>query len=352
MPNKETTKSEVPVTLVWQNARMVRSHSIQACVREIVGQNAFNDVVKVNIVGNPGTGKTTLANTLAHLIHKLAKIPYTVKVLGREELINIEETLKNLTPTNHVIIFDDISFLASSTSGKKIQKIQQLFTEIRHLPGKQDIKVITIFNFHYTMAISKYLRQSNFHFYTTIGTSDHDNVLKLIGSRYANKLKFFNSITHQANTPPNVFKIGLGGKGKSFSYTNREPFAPALFYNDDKARYIVFPKREWIDTVCMTCTAGIDDDEIASGNIEDFDKAIQTKFTKQTIMAAIRLKMYISGYDTYSKKTQQARRFIDKWEEKNPITLDQLAKFYGLSQTKTKLKIDPSIFEPNKDDKE
>ena len=109
-------KSEVPATMDWKNAKMVRIHSVRAATKEILNMSKNLDVVKINIIGSPSTGKSTLAETLGHLCHTLADIPYTVKRFTRDDLLNFEETLATLQPTNHILIFDDISFLTSSAS--------------------------------------------------------------------------------------------------------------------------------------------------------------------------------------------------------------------------------------------
>ena len=61
--------------------------------------------------------------------------------------MHFEETLAKLQPTNHIMVFDDISFISAHAGKKDIEKIQKAFTEIRHLPGGQDVKIISIFNF-------------------------------------------------------------------------------------------------------------------------------------------------------------------------------------------------------------
>ena len=104
-------RSEVPLTLDWNNAKMVRIHSIRAAVKEILNMSRSLDVVKVNIIGTPSTGKTTLAETIAHLGHTMADIPYTVKKFNRDDLMNFENVLATLQPTNHILIFDQLRIM-------------------------------------------------------------------------------------------------------------------------------------------------------------------------------------------------------------------------------------------------
>jgi len=95
-------KNKIPVTIEWKGERMIRGHSLQSSVKEIVRMVQSLDVVKVNVIGNQGTGKTTFATTLSHLIHQISekdfKVPFAVKHFTKTELLNFEETLKNLAP--------------------------------------------------------------------------------------------------------------------------------------------------------------------------------------------------------------------------------------------------------------
>ena len=342
------TKSVKPITIEWKNARMVRTHSIKIASHEILTMSSNIDVVKINIVGDTGSGKTELAYTLAHLLHKESRVPFAVKVLNREDLVDIVKTVSTLQATNYILIFDDISFLAATISANKIKQIEQAFTELRHLPGGVDIKIIAIFNFHYTMAVSKYLRQSNAHFYTTIGSSDKENVLDIVGAGYISKVGNFIRMRSECISK-SKFIIKLGNKGKKFIYDYQSPFAPAFFYNGNTARLIVFPLRTWISPQCLTCYQSQKSDIPQVSGIEFFDKAITTKFQPGVVKQAIRIKLYINGVSVYDPNVKRALRFIDKWSEKNSLPLEDLMNFYGLKDNATKLRVDPSLFDITKE---
>src|SRR3990167_6425273 len=109
----EKKKSNVPITEDCKGVKMIRAHSIIATAKEVLGHNRFFQATRVGIVGNMGTGKSTLAMTLAHLIHKLADVPFVVRVFDEEALLNFRETISNLEPANYIIIIDDASFLSA-----------------------------------------------------------------------------------------------------------------------------------------------------------------------------------------------------------------------------------------------
>ncbi len=343
---KGKRRSEVPLTLDWNNAKMVRIHSIIATVREILASSEGLkndevdtqglDVIKINIVGTPSTGKSTLAFTLAHLCHKLAKIPYTVRYFNRQDLIHFEQTLASLQPTNHIMIFDDISFLDASAGSRDIKKIQQTFTEIRHLPGGQDVKIIAIFNFHYNMSVPKYLRQSEFFYYTTIGSSEVENTMAILGKKYLQKILDFKRIVKQG-TSTGLIPFSLGKKGQKFTYKWRSPFAPSLFWNEDTARVVVFPRRDWIDKVCSMCTNSSSKVIKEDMDMIALDVEMKKKFGVGVIKQAMRIELFNMGVYTYSKRVKQALLFINNYMTIKNCDAEQMAEFYDLKDERTRL---------------
>lgn len=334
---QKKTHSEVPVTVLWNNARMVRIHSVRAATREILNLSKALDVVKVNIIGTPSTGKTTLAKTLAHLCHRMSDIPYTIKIYNREDLVNFEETLSKLEPTNHVLIFDDISFMTATVGKRQIDKIQKAFTEIRHLPGGQDVKIIAIFNFHYNMAVSKYMRQSDFFIYTSVGSSELENTVNIVGKKYHAKILDFRRINQTALTT-GKFTFNLGKKGQKFIYEWRKPYAPVLFWNNDSLRVIVFPEREWIDPICSQCVnMQSNKSEIKMiTDLTEFDKESK-RFGTNVLKQALKIKLFSMGVPTYSKHVKQAMQWLDEQLNSKHYDIAQIAEFYGLEDKRTRL---------------
>jgi len=349
--------SRAPLTIEWKNTRMIRNHSIRACVREILNVNRGIDVVKINLIGTPSTGKTTLAKTLGHLIHTLSDVPYIVKMFNREDLMDMENTIKKLQPINHVLIFDDVSWLSAGNNKQKLDQIQKTFTEIRHLEGGQDIKVIIIFNFHYNLSIPKHLRQADFFIYTSIGSSELENTQKLVGNKNTAKLLDFRRVyqesisTGSAATPTNsevpaTFSFRLMGRGNNkFTYTWRKPFAPALFWNNDSLRPIIFPAREWIDKICHVCSEVTEKSEEAQKDVKRFKSEGSTLFGKGTFKQAIRIKFMIQGIYTYPKHVRQAMIWIEKYMSHKAFNYEDLLTEFNFStgQVKCRKKLPEDI---------
>jgi len=331
-----TKKFEIPVTTDWKGERMIRNQSIRATVKEIVRRSESLDLVKINLIGEQSSGKTTLALTLSHLIHKMSKIPFAIKVLDEDDLLNIEGTLKNLIPTNYVLIFDDVSFLSASASKKQIEKVKQVFTKIRHLPGGQDVKIITIFNFHYQLGLDKYLRMSHFFYYTNVGSSELENMQKTVGVKYTTKIREFQKIYYDATTYKK-FSFKLGKKGKFFTYSYRHPFIPLLFYNNSSLRFVVSPKREWVDSICSICAASKNTPMKDGINVDDFANDLSHKFGVSIARSAVRIKLFQNGMNVYPKRIKQAMQYIDKYIENKIMNLQELADFYDFKNDPTRL---------------
>jgi len=319
-PSTSRFLKSIPVVIEWLGSKMIRNHSIRAAVKEILTISESLDVVKINIIGNPGTGKTTLAKTLGHLIHKMSDIPYAIKVLTRDDLLNFEAFLAKLQPTNYVLIFDDVSFLGASANKKQIEMVKKSMTEIRHLPGGEDVKIIAIFNFHYSFGLDKYIRQSNFSFYTSVGSSEMENMQKTLGVKNTEKIENFQRV-HQMALLKRKFAYRLGKNW--FIYSFRSPFVPALFYNSMSLRTVVFPKREMIDKLCSICI-NADNVPLKEGiNVEEFVNKLFSAFGKQIGRNAIRIKLFQNGINVYPKRQKQAMKYIDEVMENKTVSLQQ-----------------------------
>ena len=63
---------------------------------------------------------------------------------------HFSEIMERLPDLNRILVFDDASFIGASAS-QAVMKIKRELTTVRHTAG-QDVKVVLIFNFHYSAA--------------------------------------------------------------------------------------------------------------------------------------------------------------------------------------------------------
>lgn len=293
------------------------------------------DVVKIGIIGEPSTGKTTLAETLQHLIHKMSEemgyIHWTPRVFSEEEFLNLKKTLESLEPANYIIYFHDLSFL---TNKKALDEVKQTITKIRHM--REDVKIILIYDYHYSLGLDKYLRQANFRYFTSIGSSEMDNLIKMVGTRYHSRLMEFSEMFVQMTTKfKSTFRIG---PNKYFSYPYKNPFVSCLFYNNQRLRYIIFPKREWIDPLCSICSTGSGKLLQSEIPIGQFIEESEQKFGKGSFLASVKLELFAEGLNVYSPSIVQSQKYLQRARATKLISMEEIATHYGLEKSKARLR--------------
>ena len=336
-----------PTLIKWKSdvPNMIRNHSIGATVQEIlqaVSVEDSQDVVQINLIGDPSSGKTTLAQTLAHLIHKRSKIPFSVRMFDKKALLNFEATLKTLEPANYVLIFDDLSFLKANASSKQIEMVKQAVTEIRHLPGGQDVKIVIIKNFHYTLGLDKYLRQNDFTYFTSVGSSEDDNMEGIVGRKYMSKVKYFKKIRNMIKIAPEgkkTFSYPLLRFGPPFVYTYKKPFIPLLYFNGISLRHVVSPSREWIDPICSICSAYGSTERFESKiDMSKFKDEMVDAYGESTAKRAVLNILQKEGVVADRPKVVSAERAFRYAMTKQNLHPDDLANAFGIVPINTQRK--------------
>lgn len=330
----------IPKVIKWKGVNMIRNQSFLATVREITTWSAEIDVTRIGLIGDPHSGKSTLAKAIGHVIHTTSKkIPYTVRLFTKEDLLDFQNTLKSLTPANYVLIFDDVSFMGANANKKQIEMVKQATTEIRHLEGGQDVKIIAVMNYHYTLGLDKYLRMADFRYFLTVGSSEKENMEKIAGSKYNKLIDEFVKMRRMGVTQ-GYWTVRIGPK-EPLAYKFRDPFIPVLFFNDASLRLVVTPKRQWIDSICSECEES-EGGMLPSGvSIEEFVKKAENDFGVGNFQAAIKLLLYTNGLTVYGKHVVQSLRYLERARLTRIITLEKLAAHYGFKITKTRLDKDP-----------
>jgi len=336
-----TPGRNLPKIMKWQGVNMIRHHSFIAAVKEIIEVVSESDAVRIGIIGETHTGKTTMAEAVAHVIHDESDLHFEVKKFTKNELLSFKETLSKLKPTNHILIFDDVSFLAAITTKKNIDLVQQALTEIRHLEGGKDVKIVSILNYHYMKGLPPYLRQSDFKFYTSMGSSEMKNVEETVGGGKMGTVTKFQKLFTKARVRK-YYSLKIGPKER-FKYDYKNPFILVLFWNNDSLRIIVSPTREWMQKICSTCSYGKE----SSISIKQFIEEGGVKFDPWTFKVAVKQHLLLAGMNTYKNKVVQAFRYIDRAREQQIIRLEDLAAGLKLDITKTRLdkKLDGVLLE-------
>ena len=326
---------------------MVRVHSFLATVKEIIDYSEEIDVVRVGIIGDMMSGKSTLAKSIAHAIHMNSKMNFAVRIFYKDHLLNFKQTIESLEPANYILIFDDVSFLKASATAKQVNMVEEAITTIRHMQGGRDVKIIAIFNYHYPKALPPFLREAQFKYITSVGDTNENAIADMYGKDNVRTITGFKML--RKNAIAKKYWMMPVGPGKPIKYNYRDPFIPVLFWNEHRVRFIVSPVREFMDKICSICAIS-KNSEIP---LEQFMRESHEKFSESTFKAAVKLKLKELGIaNTYSKEFVKAQRYLDRALLQKQINLEELAVAYGLKPTKARLrkKFDGILADMNQSD--
>jgi len=347
----------------WQGVEIANRHSLISCVSEIAQMQKALEVTTVGILGREGTGKTTLARTVAHLVHvelsnmKLDKDTeaarksadqiskgYIVRVFsGETDLEAFKDIVESLPPINRILIFDDASFLSKID----IKQVKHDLTKIRHLETG-DVKTVLIYNYHYSKGLDKYLRDTDFHFLTYVHGEDAANIKDRFGFTPAQKARIAKYLTiwdrfskssmaefTVRNTDRSMEIVRRDGStgghvdnSIKVSYRWSDPFRLAMFFNQYRNRMAVYPAPEWISGFdeCTVCGHASGEEEeapkIPLEDLADFGKKYFD--TQGDFGRAIRhVWRERHGYDPVHKDFNTALAYVREIE-KYGYTVDDL----------------------------
>jgi len=223
-------------------------HNTRILIDEIIAENKIKQFTSILIIGTPGTGKTTLANYLAHGIH--SKKPYLVKHFGKKEVLNFENVLDSLPNEDLILIFDDISMVFKLKEGQaKKSEILSALTEARHPKfANSDRKVIIMANIHYMNSIEKMWRsQGGWKIYTDMSNEERLNFNAITKSQFNNKVKTFSKITRDMFLK-GKFTLNITKK-RTHEYTTDKPFRFFMCYDGNYPRFFMSVKES-----CLACS--------------------------------------------------------------------------------------------------
>jgi GTPase SAR1 family protein len=327
-----------PVVITWgknstgQPNLFLRSQSINACVNEIYESSRSMGFIKVNLIGASSSGKTTLAEVILHSLHKLDET-FEVHHLQDSDLIDFEATIRSLSKNNQILSFDDLSGLSAKFGKSALEKLEASITTIRHIDQNEDRKIIMLLSFHAQKKLSKFLRISNFTFYTDCQNEEIGYLEELLGKGQKQKIIQFAKLRSQSRMY-HKFTFPLS-KGNSFVYKDGDPFR-VLLYN-----FVVSPQLKWIldGEVCQKCTPSEKTEE-TKVNLMDFQSDFTKKFGVSNARRAIEMKLLRSGFCVQSKRVMQAEKYIEQFFAVKKLNLEELANLYGLKERITRLQPD------------
>jgi len=249
-----------PMTTTYHGFPLLQEHSPRVMARKILMHNQFKQFTAVSSVGKSGAGKSTSSLILVHEMHTLAEqefqVYYTIRWVGKKELIEFDKFIKSLAHVNTILIFEDISYALDMIKKTLKFKIKEAFTEIRHAMG--EVNVICIFHYHYTRALDKMMRDSYYTIYTSLGHEEKGNLLHIHGSdRILQEMLFQFQVRSRTQDEKGWFAIPIDrlNENRKYIYWTQNPFQIALTNQHDNWHFLLYPSPKSMKGVhCKHCT--------------------------------------------------------------------------------------------------
>lgn len=227
-----------------------KKHTVKRLAYDIVNVNEKTIYTPVNMLGQPGWGKTTVTQELVHDIHEIA--PYfSINWHFKEDILKVDKILERLPKYKPaILIFDDISWILQNKklmpSDRKYELLHKL-TTVREIldPENKRTQCILLMDFHYSFAVEKAFRQSPFSVQVSITNEERENYLKTIGHSPMNRRRI-NSFVRilESAYKYNTFNVPAPPKypQKKFYYKTEQPFRPAMVFNMSQIHLMLFHK--------------------------------------------------------------------------------------------------------------
>lgn len=287
--NPQNFKSKYLGPIKYEGQVIAQYHHPNRLITELLGENSSKQFTSVQIIGSPGTGKTTLATFIAHGIHTRDS-SYVVYHFGKSELLRFDQVLDSLpTDRNLILIFDDVSLAFKLISGDQKTKILQALTEARHPKlEKTDRKVIIISITHYGNALEKLVRsQGSWKLYTDMNNEEQQNFNSITKGYFKNKVDSFAKIILD-QFRKQEFEIAITNN-KSRIYKINDPFRFVMYYDNSRVRFALVPAHSC--NLCSKDKKQIKKTEATPDEIID----LAQKYYSNHGIAGLKLALLVSG---------------------------------------------------------
>jgi len=230
---------------IYRGEKVRQDHSLRRISKTLLSFLDQTQFASVNIVGIPGSGKTTLTTNLITDLVEMAEKKnneiYAVHWAGPEELRNLGEYIDNLQKgANHIVAFDDVSKALDKLKASEQADVFEQLTTTRHVTGG---KLLMISLYHYSYANLKSVKaQSVVSIYTSCTLTEKQNIANQLGKdrKALNKLKFFTRI-YQDSMSKKSFDLYIS-PNKMKTFETGKPFRPCFVINLSRAHLSLFMK--------------------------------------------------------------------------------------------------------------
>lgn len=210
-------------------------------------------IASCQIIGFMGSGKTSLATAIAHLIHE--ERPEFQVIWGEaEDFTNLKRFLHNLPKNTPLIcVLDDLTSALSKMPQKEVEANLEMLTKIRHIVNSgKNIPIILITIGHYSLNMTKSYRSvlEGCRAFTSYGLEEQSNIDHFApkGSIARMILEKFSKIAERMFID-HTFYLKLGNGVKLEKKVDEPLRVAALLYGNGTASLTVFSRQ----TACNLC---------------------------------------------------------------------------------------------------
>ena len=226
-----------------------QKHSISRVTNTVLRLLLKTQFASVNVIGIPGSGKTSFAvNLCTDLMNKANKehgLNFSFAWWGPDELRNLGQHIDELPKgQDHIRVCDDVSKALDSLSTKDQAEVFQELTTTRHTTGG---KLCLMNLYHYTFANLKSVKaQAIVNVYTSVSLIEKLNILAMLGKdpQSIQRLNSFMKI-YQSSIDNDYFDLKTHpNQNPPKRFNDWAPFHPCFVVNLFKAHLALFMRIE------------------------------------------------------------------------------------------------------------
>lgn len=232
---------------IYRGHEISMRHSLRRVSRTVLKLLVKTQFASLNIVGIPGSGKTTLAvnlcTDLMEMASKEKNLNFSFAWWGPDELRHLGENIDNLPKgQDHIRVCDDVSKALDQLPAKDQAEVFQQLTTTRHTTGG---KLLLISLYHYTYANLKSIKsQAVINIYTSVSLVEKLNILAMVGKdgKSVQRLNSFIRVYSQS-IDNDEFTLKIS-PGKDKVFYDWRPFHPCFVINLFKVHLSLYMRIE------------------------------------------------------------------------------------------------------------
>ena len=248
--SKTTKHAKVNHITTWKGVRLVRDQAFLPIITSIAEFSKTHSFVKIGIVGQSASGKSTLAQAITHALHVYYMKKYGEKFSAEcfyYPWMGDGYNFSILKPNSCIVTVDDFNCI-EEVFKNKMEKFESIIRAIRR--SNPSMRVVFICTYFDTDDLDEYHLQENFRFFIDRDYGGLEQLQRFCGRELEESTLF--TEMHLTAVRKGKWRTKMKN-GMVFYYKYRKPFVPCLFWNGQELKNVVTPRRQFMDEECNIC---------------------------------------------------------------------------------------------------